>query len=323
MFNREELDYAMKFPFTKKAKDIVQEAGFELDAPPIQVIDRAKQRVKEDVNGSFQLVKSSSEQTLLTDLFSYPVSKILVSLTKDRSIKQKFATAESKRLFQELNKEKDPELTKELASQLDIIIKENKINFTDYVKAAPRRNPLVNSPLKNGFVEVNDEMLAEIVANTLQVNLETEFRRTLKVPKLYETHAKEIKTELMKNYASEDLGPLKIASFPPCINHLIQDARAGDQMPHQARFVLSTFLVNVGMPTENIVAMFSNTPNFNAKKTRYYVEYSAGKRGSGVKYSPPSCKKMDFYGLCRGKDSLCTRIGHPIRYYRTKKRSKQ
>jgi DNA primase large subunit len=87
--------------------------------------------------------------------------------------------------------------------------------------------------------------------------------------------------------------------------------------------VLSTFLINVGMPVDQIVDLFANTPNFNAKKTQYYVEYSAGKRGSGVKYTPPSCKKMEFYGLCKGKDALCAGIGHPLSRYARKGRARK
>ena len=82
MIDREELEYSIRYPFTSRAKKLVEETGFDLENPPIEVMDRAKQRVEEGMNGSFELVKSSSEQTLLTELFSYPVSKILASLTK-------------------------------------------------------------------------------------------------------------------------------------------------------------------------------------------------------------------------------------------------
>lgn len=320
MVDREELEYSIKYPFTSKAKKIVEETGFNLEKPPIQVMDRAKQRVEENMSNSFELVKSNSEDTLLTELFSYPVSKILASLTKDYSVIKRYSKAESDRLHRELLKRKDPELLSELAEELEIQIKGGKIDFTVYVKASPEKHPLVNAHLHNGMVDIDDEILAEVIANTLKNSLAEELSKNIKVPKVYQDQAKKFRRDLRQTFSTEDLGPLAIQAFPPCIKLLIQDARAGEKMAHQSRFVLSTFLISVGMPVEQIVKLFSSTPNFNEKKTRYYVEYSAGKRGSRVKYSPPSCKKMEFYGLCKDKDILCGRVGHPLSYYARKKR---
>ena len=318
--DREELDYAIRYPFTSRARKVVEEVGFDLEKPPIAVLDRARQRVEGGVDGSFQLVKSTSESTLLTELLSYPVSKILVALTKSRSIAQRYSNAESDRLLRELLAYKDHALLEELAGELGLGLQGGKVSFNAYVKASSERFPLVNAPLKSGLVEVDDSVLAEVVAKTLRNRLVEELSKSVVVPGVYNDYAASLRKDLKKSYATEDLGALNIAAFPPCIKALIQDMRAGEKMPHQPRFVLSSFLVNVGMPIDSIVALFSSTPNFNAKKTRYYVEYSAGKRGSGVKYTPPSCKKMEFYGLCRDKDALCNRVGHPLSYYSRRKR---
>ena len=136
------------------------------------------------------------------------------------------------------------------------------------------------------------------------------------------TYAEEIKKEVNRDKAfrtQEDFGAVEVEYFPPCIKALIADAQSGEPMAHQPRFVLASFLANVGMPVGQIAEIFSNTPNYNEKKTRYYIEYTMGKRGSGTKYSPPGCEKMVFYGLCRGKDALCSRVKHPLKYYSLKK----
>ncbi|MCD4739834.1 hypothetical protein K8R43_01430 [archaeon] len=318
--DREELEYAISYPFTSKAKKVVEQTGFNLDDPPLEVLDRAKQRIEENIRGSFEPVKSSSEKILLTELFSYPVAKILASLTTDYSLIQRFSRGEAARLSRHLLN--DPHRLSEIAKELGINISENQISFADYVKAAPEKYPLVNAPLKQGVIQIDDRILPEIIANTLRSKLSQELSKKINVPQVYSKQASAFKKELL-SFTTEDLGPLKIEAFPPCINTLINQAKLGSPMPHQPRFVLSSFLVNTGMPTENIVRLFANTPNFNENKTRYYVEYSAGKRGSGIKYTPPSCKKMDFYSLCRNKDALCNSIHHPLSYYSRKKRDKK
>ncbi|HUV83494.1 MAG TPA: DNA primase regulatory subunit PriL, partial [archaeon] len=54
--------------------------------------------------------------------------------------------------------------------------------------------------------------------------------------------------------------------------------------------------------------------------TRYQVDHISG--GTGTKYKPPSCATMITYGNCFGKDELCKNIGHPLSYYRNKKKTK-
>jgi len=51
-------------------------------------------------------------------------------------------------------------------------------------------------------------------------------------------------------------------------------------------------------------------------KTRYQIEHISG--SSGTEYKPPSCSTMRTYGNCYGADELCSRIKHPLNYYRRK-----
>ena len=87
-------------------------------------------------------------------------------------------------------------------------------------------------------------------------------------------------------------------------------------MAHQPRFVLATFLSSINMPVDKAVDLFREQPNFNEKKTRYYLEHALGNKG-GTKYSAPACSKIESYGLCY-KDATC-RWKHPVTYYKKKK----
>jgi len=157
----------------------------------------------------------------------------------------------------------------------------------------------------------------------LRSKLEEDLSQKYDVPEIYETYAKELKQEVNRDKAfstdKKDFGAVELDKFPPCIKELLQQSQSGEPMAHQPRFVLATFLININMPTDQIIELFRSTPNFNEKKTRYYIEYSSGKRGSGIQYTPPACAKMVFYGLCLEKDALCQRIKHPLSYYSIKK----
>ena len=65
-----------------------------------------------------------------------------------------------------------------------------------------------------------------------------------------------------------------------------------------ARFVIATFLINIGLEKEKIVDIFRNQENFNEKRTLYHIEYLMGERGCGKRRIWPNCDKIKEYGLC-------------------------
>ncbi|AAM02607.1 DNA primase regulatory subunit PriL [Methanopyrus kandleri] len=101
--------------------------------------------------------------------------------------------------------------------------------------------------------------------------------------------------------------------FPPCIRELLRRAQEGENLPHEARFALAAFLVNVGWDVDRVVEVFSNLPDFDEERTQYQVRHIAGEVGGGTRYLPPNCDKMKAWGLCPGKD--CG-VKNPLAYYR-------
>lgn len=325
MFEKNELVFCVKYPFSENTKEIVKWLNFKLDSIDNSVLERAKERVIKGIEKNIVLPDSSSSQPriLLTEILSYPVAKILVSLTNDNLITKQYAYAESNAMRKFLSDEKE-ETIKKLALELGISIHDGTVSFIDYLKNLPKNNEyrLVNVPMKEGRVYLSKELLVGILAERFRLRLEEELSKKIDVPQTYKTYAMEIKKEFTRQIPIKDinLGIVESEKFPPCIKALIQRHISGEKVPHTPRFVLATFLINVNMPIEKIVDIYRKTANFNEKKTRYYIEYSAGKRGSGVKYTSPSCDKMVDYGLCVNKDALCEKIKHPLSYYAVKKR---
>jgi len=112
-----------------------------------------------------------------------------------------------------------------------------------------------------------------------------------------------------------------IVAYPPCIKRLYETISSGHHLSHIGRFTLTTFLLNIGMTTENVIDLFRSLADFNERMTRYQVEHLAGLRGSRIKYIPPTCETLRTHGVCPGRDEICREIRHPLAYYRRKLRT--
>lgn len=86
--------------------------------------------------------------------------------------------------------------------------------------------------------------------------------------------------------------------FPPCIKNILRKASNGENLSHQERFQIATFLLNLNVSIDDVLEVFKQLPDYNEKIARYQVEHLAGKRGSGIKYKPYDCEKSKAIGLC-------------------------
>ena len=105
-----------------------------------------------------------------------------------------------------------------------------------------------------------------------------------------------------------------------CLSSLYQEDAfligKGTNLAHTARFALVSFLLQINMSPDQVIALFNTSPDFDEEQTRYQVEHIAG--STGTQYKPPSCATMTTYGNCPGEDELCRRVGHPLSYYERK-----
>ena len=75
------------------------------------------------------------------------------------------------------------------------------------------------------------------------------------------------------------------------------------------------------MSADEIMGVFSASPDFDESKTRYQIDHITGEI-SGTVYSPPECSTMKSYGICFDEDGLCRKewMTHPLKYYKIKDR---
>jgi DNA primase large subunit len=253
----------------------------------------------------------------MNELLSYPISKILISLSEDRALKKKFAKAEAQKVYHFLQSE-DEAVVHGVAKQFFTIQKEKDsflVPFSEYLNYAPDDSnyALVNLEIDQGKIRLDKEKLAKLVSQYVYHSiLNTKIDKRELKNKMFMFFADEIKKD-RRYMVPEDLGKVEFEAFPPCMRKIYHDLQSEDKVGHIPRFVFSTFLSGIKMPLDEAVGLFKNQSNFNEKKTRYYLEHSYGLKSNKTRYSVPACAKMESYGVCY-KDQAC-RWKHPMTYY--------
>src|SRR5256712_5803184 len=106
-----------KYPFLAEASEYVRELGFSIDdiASPefTPVLDRATSRLEEALSKG--RVSNPATDDERTEILSFPVSNLILSLTGEERAKRRFALAEAKRAY-ELLRQETPEKLEYIAS---------------------------------------------------------------------------------------------------------------------------------------------------------------------------------------------------------------
>jgi DNA primase large subunit len=273
------------------------------------------------------------------ELLSFPIAVMLAVATDNSFIKRRYALAEANGAYEELLKEPKEKLLEfsrnyewKLApnSQISGTPYEFELHFTDYLRnithLREKEWKLVNRPLSAGKVF----LMQNHVARLLKEEIRRDIEKRLEISDIPSFPQEVIDVaEEVKKLSAEKIGEAEMSgfpkvvvqtAFPPCVNALYQAFSSGRHLSHIGRFTLTSFLINVGMPTETVIELFKSISDFNERMTRYQVEHIAGDKGSRTRYTPPSCDTLRTHGVCTSPDDLCRRIRHPLSYYRSKTR---
>lgn len=326
------------YPFVSEASEYVGGLGFSpekllssraLDSARM----RGKERVIQSLTGEIEKPSpsASEEGKILTELLSYPFARILVSCIDDQFLIRKYALAEAKAAYR-LLKTQQPEFLQELGLDFQINAEtyENveshdilfDLHFTDYIKLATTLKDLnwklVNRKMKAGHVRISKEEFARLLQEAIRSRIQNAL--PLSIPEEiseactpYLTDINETLEEKKSDFGVGEFQKVESELFPPCIVQAIANVRAGVNLAHSMRFAMTSFLLNIGMTVDEVVAMFNVSPDFDEEKTRYQIQHIAG--SSGTSYKPPSCNTMRTYGNCYNPDEICKNTKHPLGYY--------
>jgi DNA primase large subunit len=328
-----------KYPFLRDAAEHVKDKGVTLDdllghEVYRQARVRGKARVVDALeDGVIRLRPMGSEEEQLEEILSYPMARMYVSCVGDKFLTKHYALAEGVAMYERLEKE-DLDVLEEVAFQLGVKMAIDgdslRMHFTDYLRFTSRMRSkewkLVNTEVRDGQVALSQVKFSRVLQQALQDRIEEELPLPVNdtIAKALGQDLRELKdrTAIKRDqFKAEDFGKVSVENFPPCMKHLIGMAQAGENMPHTGRFALTAFLHHVGLSPEEILALFSASPDFDQSKTKYQVDHITGET-SGTEYTPPECATMKSYGICFDADSLCNHpkeyVKHPLSYYRIK-----
>jgi DNA primase large subunit len=333
-------DYT-KYPFMKEAAKYLKLPDLRIEdlenSEFQEILNRAEERLEEAI--LYTRVTRDPHHAEDIEILSFTVAIILAIATQNTFIQKRYALAEAKQAYEDLRLEPRQKLMK-IAQNFEWKLALNKdqeaqyeltLDFTDYLRNTThlreKKWKLVNRTLTNGKVYLTGNEASRLLAEEVRRYIEqrTEVKDLPKFPqKVLETAERIKKLSMEKIGKTEMEGLPKVvtqAAFPPCIQALYQAFSSGRHLSHVGRFTLTTFLVNIGMPTETVIELFKNFSDFNLRMTRYQVEHIAGETGSRTKYKPPKCETLQTHGVCTVPDELCKRIHHPLGYYIRKTRN--
>jgi DNA primase large subunit len=324
-----------KYSFLEEAGEYIKERGLslkEISQPDFKkVLDRARERV-------FQAIKRGEVSGKVTDpeieIPSFPIALMLVKASNLNYLISRFSLAEAKRVEKLLKGERE-ELVVQIFRNIlkvDLIsVKSDKVfpkfNYriliNDYLKRSIQFHELewklVNRVVSQGYVYLRTSELTRLIRqeiNDMIVN-RLNVLRISSLPDNINEIVKEIikfsppppKIRYLKKIAPE--------MYPPCVKTALNHLKKGKNLPQYGRFLLATYLVNNGSSVEEVVSLYSKSPDFNERITRYQVEHIAGLRGGRVKYICPSCKTLVIHNFCF-RTQECKSIKNPLQFGRQK-----
>jgi DNA primase large subunit len=330
-------DYA-KYPFLKATTKYMRIPDLkiqDLTDPSLErILRRAEERLEEAI--LYTIVSRNPQRDEDIEIMSFPVAIMLAAATEDSFIKKRYALAEANQAYEDLrgeSKEKILEFSQNFgwrlaATTTSSIPYDFSLNFADYLRNTTHLREkewkLVNRVLSNGNVYLGIDEIARLLKEEVRKHIEKrlEVKELPKFPpKIMETAEKIKKLSIEKIGKTEMEGfPKTIlqTAFPPCIKALYETISAGRHLSHVGRFTLTSFLVSIGMPPENVIDLFRSFSDFNERMTSYQVQHIAGDRGSRTRYIPPKCDTLQTHGVCINPDETCRKIRHPLSYYRRK-----
>jgi DNA primase large subunit len=329
-----------RYPFLREATLFVKEHQLGLDELVSDIATaEARRRGKERVMSALRELTVpnnpvGSEEEAVQEILSYPYARILVSCIGDEVLVRRYALAEAKAFNDRLRKE-DMGTVVLLAKELEVeAVRDEeglRMHFTDFLGyTSGLRGPewkLVNQDLRSGYVYLEKGRFVRVLEQALNERIEDELPLPVndEILDATEDDRRDIVAALEEHkerYRGEGFGEVSILKFPPCMRRLVAMAQSGQNMPHAGRFALTSFLSFIGMPVDDIINLFSSSPDFDHSKTAYQVRHITGD-GLGKRYTPPECATMRTNGLCFEPDELCNgrRVTHPLTYYRIRSRS--
>jgi DNA primase large subunit len=326
-----------KYPFLKETAEHMKKLNLKIEELKNPEMEQILTRAEERVENAILSVSVGEKRENYVEIPSFPIAIMLAIATKNSFIKKRYALAEAKQAFSDMQSE-NRERIMAIALNFDWTLETNQtseipfefaLNFTDYLRNTVHLRDakwkLVNRVLVNGQVYLNQKDVARLLQEEVRRRIEKRLEAT-ELP-VFPEKITEMADRLL-SLAKERIGQEEMegfpktvtqSAFPPCIVALQEAVAKGHHLSHVGRFTLTSFLVSIGMPSEKVAELFKSFSDYNERLTRYQIEHIAGERGSRTRYTPPNCATLQTHGVCvNSNDSSCHGARNPLVCYKRK-----
>jgi DNA primase large subunit len=325
-------NYIIKYPFSKKAKEYLDEQNIDL-------FDINEKLLKKTANFLLNTISQNKQDKeidwksylkindkAIADVFVklYPTSKVLLSLVDSTPLNQAFANYfMDQLLFFLRNSKQDAEYEEIIEDVLDFKshdIKDEKhvvslIDVLSFDIGADFKLQYQNLLDGNIYFEEQEfyEFLSLVLKKKILKTIVTSKElKDVGIPEDFYEAANYIKKKIMSS-TSYQTNSFKITNkeeFPPCFKKLYDELLFGHKLSHIANFNLAVFLYNVGFTKEQILDVFKNATNFDEKIAGYQISKIFEK-----KYSVANCQTLLSNGLCVND----CKVAHPLQLLKKRK----
>ncbi len=322
-----------RYPFLAAARAAVEEADVDL-AVLVEAGGPAVERGVERVEAAIREGGVGDLDRVRTELLSYPVARVVVSLVDDERLTDAYARAEARTAHERFVDDVETPAPDSLSAGIELrrllaefdladAVTEREDGFEvavgPYLELAADLEGqgwrLVARDLHDGRVPVERDELYALLREAVYERVRSGL--PLSVPDPVATALDE-EVERVSQALSDYRLPRSIdasvtpAAFPPCVEGLIERSRAGEDLPDHSAFALVAFLASAGADAEEAATI--------AGTDLETVEYRYGRLAgdAGADYPSPSCAVMQAYGDCvpeAERDDRCARVEHPLNYY--------
>ncbi|MFW6141846.1 MAG: hypothetical protein ACOC53_04735 [Candidatus Saliniplasma sp.] len=335
------LEMMARYPFLEDSKRYIKHEGPSLnelieDRVWDMVRIRGKERVMKAIEvGEINEVPMSDELDMEMELYSYPIARILVSCIDDNYLTNRYALGESEKFLKNIRDESlqnTLNIGKELGIPGSVQDEKTKVQFIDYLENTEHLKStkwkLTNQDLRNGYIYLDTNKYRRLLKESLFQRISKELPRPVndELLDIFSSQIKEIEKFLKdkrKDFGEVEFGEVDSEKFPPCIKKMLGLQKEGYNLSHEGRFALTSFLHNIGLSVDEILSLFSESPDFREDLALYQIEHITGEI-SGTEYTTPNCSTMRTNGICFNPDNLCSAdwMKHPLTYYAYKKKKK-
>jgi DNA primase large subunit len=314
-----------RYPFFESARRAVGEAGVDLvdvvgEGHP--AVERGRERVERALVAGTVAAEGDGRVDTRTEVLSYPIARVLVSLVDAPGAVEKYAASEAatahERFLEEFERGStrgDPLTVERVLREFDLgsVVRTgdpDRVAVGTYLELAPDGGSwrLAVRELDDGWVTVTRRELYDLLERAVERRVADGLPLTVpeEVADPLAGVVREVESSLATGSYPRSFDRVDPASFPPCMRALLDRARGEESLSSAGRFALVSYLGALGMDADAVTTLAGSTDD--------PLAYAAERLDGGL-YPPPSCETMQAYGVCIDPDERCETIDHPLEYY--------